>query len=364
VAGEIEFGWSDAFLERGLAELRLRARASRVDAQGRLLTGTLRWSLGSVDVTLGREAVWLGPGREGSLLLSNEAPPFDQVRISPTRPGTLPWWFRALGTTSYQISIGRLAEKRRDFGNPLLWSARFSAAPTGWLELGATRTVLFGGDGRTGRLKASDLVEILLGLNENLLHERDPSDSDQIAAVDATVALPFVSAIPGFEGARIGLEYAGEDNLGPGLLPTAVGHTAGGEIVTRVCDVRLEVAETVDDGILWYRHRIFSDGYRYRGRFLGHAMGGDSRQGVLEIVAPTGASAALGACYEERRHGGTFGPERTEIRRTVGFRVSGGAGTWSLRYRWRSTFGPLSDEEARGERRAIEIIYEPVIGPL
>ena len=357
VSFEAVAGWTDGFLRNGRVDFLARARASRIDAQLRVITAAARWSLGGAELSLGREPVWLGPGREGAVLLSNEAPSLDLIRLVPAEPGRGPGALRGLGTWSYLFMVGRLDEERADFDHPLLLAMRVSLSPHAWVEIGATRTDMFGGDGRLGRLKARDIVKILTGSEVNRYEPVDVADNDQKAALDLSIVAPFLAAVPGVRGGRFSIEYAGEDRRSDVLFPAAIAKTVGAELLTAYGSVRMEIADTVDDSARWYIHRVYRDGYTYRDRWMGHAIGSDSRWGVLEVVVPVGDDWTVAARYEERRHGDEHGPRRTAIRRGVDARWNGGAGAWELRYGWRTFDGPLLPSEARFEERAIEIAY-------
>jgi len=133
--------------------------ANGSDYQGRLLSGYGKLTFWNAELLVGRESIWWGPGFRGSMTISNNAFPLDQVRLSSAEPFHLPWIFRRLGPMKLSTFIARLDEDR-DFPHTMLSGTRISSAPRlsdlfprflwrflppGSLELGFTRMFQFGG---------------------------------------------------------------------------------------------------------------------------------------------------------------------------------------------------------------------------
>jgi hypothetical protein len=67
--------------------------------------------------------------------------------------------------------------------------------------------------------------------------------------------------------------------------------------------LRAESSNVRDDSNLWYWHKIYTDGYTYRGRVLGHPMGGDSRAQSYDLEVPVGDWGLVTATMERQEHG-------------------------------------------------------------
>ncbi|MEK7878343.1 MAG: capsule assembly Wzi family protein, partial [candidate division NC10 bacterium] len=65
----------------------------------RLATGYAKLTLYNVELLVGRDSLWWGPGLHGSVIFSNNAPPLDQVRIGAAEPFLLPWIGQWVGPT-------------------------------------------------------------------------------------------------------------------------------------------------------------------------------------------------------------------------------------------------------------------------
>src|SRR5437867_11700700 len=108
----------------------------------RLATGYAKFTLYNVELLVGRDSLAWGAGYHNALLLSNNAAPLDQIRIGAAEPFLLPWIGKWVGPTKVLIFLAQL-EERRDHAFTKLSGMRLTFAPASFLELGASRTVLF-----------------------------------------------------------------------------------------------------------------------------------------------------------------------------------------------------------------------------
>jgi hypothetical protein len=208
-------------------------------------------------------------------------------RVRSVRPWIVPHT-RGIGRIHGGIFLAYLDDRFRQIPFPLLHGMCLEWEPNRWLRLTGRRTILLGGLGRTEKLKARDVWDILLGRGENLVGERPISDTDQKASFGFEFRIPPEKlGWSGLDGIRLFFEYAGEDSF-EGLLPTAVAHHRGGSVVLRGWTALVELAETVEDANFWYTwHNVYgTNPYFYRGYLLGHPMSGDARSGHLRIWSP------------------------------------------------------------------------------
>ncbi len=224
---------------------------------------------------LGAGAVdrWWGPGWEGSLILSTNARPVPALMLArnqshaPTSP-----WLHWLGPWQLNAFIGQL-EGDRDIPRARLLGARFTFKPVRSLEIGLSRTAQWGGEGRPEDL---DTFLDLLSGNDNrgddgISMENEPGN--QLGGVDLRWAL---SPSLAFYSQSIGEDSAGNapsHYMHMGGMEASAGRPGGGSY-----RVRVEYADTKAKLLDYaYNHGIYTDGYRYRGRTLGHAMDNDGR---------------------------------------------------------------------------------------
>ena len=292
-------------------------RANRGETRLRIKRLYLKALWGGWSLKVGRGAERLGPGYHGSLLLGDSAPTYDYWRIRTERPMFLPGRLAGIGGFRFTLFNAYLSDDTPEapdlrYGSgqggihdARLLGLRLSYHPTPWLDLGMSRTVLYGGKGRETYDTPRDWWELLTATNENVdPGEDDRYDNDQYVALDVTVRLPFLNGLGPLKGGRIYWEYGatdiistwqGEDtgNWEPFQM-NRVANLGGIYLSTALTDARLEYAET---DASWYRNGQYPQGYTYRGRPLGHHMGGDARSWFVQISRYLGrrwrATAAL-----------------------------------------------------------------------
>lgn len=234
----------------------------------------LRWQqlrvaigIGAFELSVGRQSLWWGQGHHGSLVLTDNAKPFDMVRITNPSPILLPWFLKYLGPFRVDLFWSRM-EKDRVVPEPYFGGMRINIKPMPWVEIGASRAVMFGGEGRPD-VDWKDFLTIIGG--SNLKGGEDTSNS--VAAIDMRLRLPV------FSGLEIYGEYGGEDEAGHFLANSAwlAGIYLPQVEPTGRLSLRFEYADLskIDDNSPpWYRHGIYRSGYTYNGRILGHHVGG------------------------------------------------------------------------------------------
>ncbi len=234
-------------------------------------------SLFGLDLVAGKDSQWWGPGYHGSVLLSNNPEPLKMVKLTNPEPVILPWIFKYLGPFRFVAFVTRLEKDRRDVPEPILWGLNLNFKPIPYLELGLERTAIMGGKGRSESLDT--WLHSFTGVGEN---DNNSAGGDQRAGYYAKLTLPFK-----WQPIQLYLESDGEDqrNSFPSkwayLMGIYLPRIAGLERV----ELRGELAINHDDTNhpnVWYNHSIYTQGYTYKGRIIGHHMGTDSRDIFVE----------------------------------------------------------------------------------
>lgn len=65
----------------------------------------------NLEVKVGKDAVWWGPGRHGNWVLTNNAPAFEMIKFSNAITATPPGILKFLGDTKFTVFLGRLSEQ-------------------------------------------------------------------------------------------------------------------------------------------------------------------------------------------------------------------------------------------------------------
>ena len=114
---------------------------------GRLRSGYAKLTYWNMEVLGGRDSLWWGPGFRGSMSISNNAQPLDQIKIASAEPFRLPWILGKLGSWKLVTLVAQLDDDRA-IPEAKLSGTRISLAPSRYIELGFNRMFLFGGRGR------------------------------------------------------------------------------------------------------------------------------------------------------------------------------------------------------------------------
>ncbi len=255
-----------------------RSRLQKVE----LFRGYAKFKIGKVSLQAGKDNVHLGPGRFG-LFLSSTAEPFFLIKIQTEES------FKVFGKWDFIFLKGWLKEKRKDIDNPNLLALRVVWKPFDTLELGGTRSALFGGKGRPG-LKLTEYPKMIIGSEENIPYSK--YDSDGYGGWDISLNLPVNRIFKSVKTLRVYYQEAGTDikawwqkeDRGKFYFPFGfkllfMSYVAGFLMSTEKHILRLEFTKVSDK---WYIHHIYGiEGYTYRGIPLGHPYGRDSRSLIL-----------------------------------------------------------------------------------
>lgn len=248
------------------------------------------WVLGAGSVDR-----WWGPGWQSSLILSSNARPapglwFSRHRETPFETPWLSW----LGPWQIIATVSQL-ESEREVSDPLLVGFRGTFRPIEGLDIGFTRTFIFGGDGRSSSF--STFWDAFTG-NDN---PRDASEdpSNQLGAVDVRYGFEVADQTASVYG-----QMMGEDEAGgfPSRKSWLFGVDATTAMWGREQRWYLEGADTLADNLfgapmedITYEHRVYRTGYRYKGRNLAASIDSDSQIITLGYFDFLSENSTLGA---------------------------------------------------------------------
>jgi len=322
------------------------------DTISRVEETSIRLGWPQATLEAGRFSLWWGPGRHGGLLFTTNAEPLVGVRIRNPRPIPLGWWFRFLGLLQYDLFVARL-EESRPVPRSILSGMRLAVKPAPWLEIGASRAMHFGGEGRGNGF--SDWWEAFKGTRVN-----DPgSEDNELGGFDIAVTLPLR-----VQPVRLYLEMAGEDQAEGQIIPTpskwavlsgiflpSIGRNAR-------WDFRVEFAtnQIRESGPSWYVHPDYP--HEYRGQILGHHMGTDAWDLFFEAHYFLLPSSYLEANVDFTQRDSP-GPEREET-----WRVSGAIVAWltkNFRAEGRLAYESISNEIGVAGKDATDAVFQAAL---
>ena len=299
------------------------------DRPGRLDGSYGAGKFGTWIVTLGQQDRWWGSGWEGSLIMSNNARPVPAISLD--RAVSEPFetkWLSWIGPWRLTTFFGQMEGSRDDYAHPVFWGMRISARPLDGLEISVERTAQLCGEGRSCNWE--DFWNMFSGndnAGENVAAEDEPGN--QLASWDVRWASPI-----GDWNYALYNQHTGEsiDNKIPrpyrsmdlaGLETWGNGSGSGSSWRAGLEWANTRCGGTEDGEKLWdcaYNNTIFSDGYRYYDRVMGHSMDGDGTMYSARFIHVDSSANTLtvlarysrineGGSVPDTRHSFAQGPE-------------------------------------------------------
>ena len=241
----------------------------KVNVEGSYLAGKLwnQWLIA------GQIPTWWGTAHDGSLIRGDASRPVYGVTMQrDTQQAFETPWLAWIGDWQYQAFAGQLKDYHAVPDTKLI-GLRVTAQPFSSLEIGGSRMLQWGGEGRPESL--SSLWDAMLGSKDNGGTGK-PDPSNQVAGVDFTWTLNQLTGLP----VRIYGQVIGEDEAGG--LPSKKMYLAGIDYASMYKNMPYQIyaewADTRTNGKaqgLSYTHHIYKDGFYQQGYSLAHGMGGD-----------------------------------------------------------------------------------------
>ncbi|WP_180001678.1 capsule assembly Wzi family protein [Acinetobacter sp. YH12255] len=242
-----------------------------VNVEGSYIAGKLwnQWLIA------GQIPTYWGPGHEGSLIRGDASRPVYGITAQRAEQTAFSSkWLSWIGPWQYQAFAGQL-DHYNAVPDAKLIGLRVTAQPLTYLELGASRAIQWGGEGRPESL--SSLWDAFVGNKDNG-GTGEPDPSNQIAGFDARLNLQPLIQMP----LGIYAQYVGEDEAGG--LPAKKMYLAGVDYSSSYQNMPYQLysewADTRTNGKaqgVSYNHSTYKDGFYQHGYPLAHALGGDGQ---------------------------------------------------------------------------------------
>ena len=245
---------------------------------------------GNWQVYVGQIDRWWGPGREGTLLLSNSARPMPSIGVRRVMPEAFQSkWLNWIGPWHIETFVGQM-EQDRYVPEALIWGINFTFEPVNNLEIQFAKIMQLCGEGRPCGLDT--WTEALVGTfgTENTGTLNEPGN--QLGTINVSYSFGLTKDA----GVKVYAEATAEDEKKNFLFQFArlLGVTSYGSVGNRGDAWRLSVeyADTepknywlfggVNNPNAIYNHHIYRSGYRYEGRAMGYSL--DNNTQVISVV--------------------------------------------------------------------------------
>jgi hypothetical protein len=242
---------------------------------------------GNWSIAASTQQRWWGPGWDGSLILGNNSRPFPALTIDRVFTDRFESkWLSWIGPWDVSVMFGQL-EKERDVPNAQFFGMRVNFRPLQSLEIGISRSAQWCGDGRPCGFDT--FVDLFLG-RDNIGDEgidRSNEPGNQLGGYDIRWTPKAFERSVSVYG-----QFIGEDEAGG--FPSRYFGQVGAEWAGYVADrwstrAWVEYARTDCDFFgssdffdnqpgfnCAYNHDLYTSGYRYRGRSIGHGADNDA----------------------------------------------------------------------------------------
>lgn len=222
----------------------------------------------------GQIPTYWGPGHEGSLIRGDASRPVYGITAQRAEQTAFSSkWLSWIGPWQYQAFAGQL-DNYDVIPDAKLIGLRVTAQPLPYLELGASRAIQWGGEGRPENFDS--LWDAIIGKDN--VYGDTVNPSNQIAGFDARLNLQPLVQMP----LGVYAQYVGEDEAGG--LPAKKMYLAGVDYSSSYQNMPYQLytewADTRTNGKaqgISYNHSVYTDGFYQHGYPLAHAMGGDGQ---------------------------------------------------------------------------------------
>ena len=184
-------------------------------------------------------------------------------------------WLEWIGPWQFTVFAGQL-EKERAVPDAKMIGMRLTVRPIQGLDIGFSRAIMFGGEGRPEGI--STLWNAFIGRDNGQLEEDDPGN--QLASIDARYGFGI-----GDQAMGVYAQMMGEDEAG--AFPARKSWLLGTDWTTQLLGSDqqwfLEYSNTLADDFLGdampnitYNHSRYRSGFRHKGRSMASTFDGDA----------------------------------------------------------------------------------------
>ena len=260
--------------------------------------------LNNIEIEVGKDSMWWGPGRRGNWVLTNNAPAFELIKVSNAVTTIPPGFLKYLGDTKFTVFLGKISEQAVSYidngvtvtekKKPLFAGFRLDIAPSRYIELGASQGIEFI-DRRGGGYSFDYISKTFIptyGSNED--EATSGPVANRVTAFDVSLNIGgdhnFMKEL-GLKGMKVYWTWGGETMVTDELtkLPRTcfTSNLFGLYLDNGRTELSMEYSSSFDAKVSWYDHYQFTEGYRNEGFVLGHPQGAGNKKDIfLSITHP------------------------------------------------------------------------------
>jgi hypothetical protein len=275
-------------------------RSGGDNEQFRIQSGGANLLFGNLAIDVGREYAVFSQAPTGGLLLSENAPPLDMIRLSTDRPATLPWFLRYLGPLQAAVLVADLGTFHQTHAHSKLVGYHIEAHPHRLFEFGVEVIDEMGGNGAPPARFADRVADAFPIIDVAFRPNSDFLFSNKLAGIDFHVRAPSLAGLDAYAEGVV-------DDFDARRFHSTVFLDGGGIAgISLACIVQCGKfglrAEYRQTGIRYYTHTDFPSGVQENGVILGDPLGPRGLGGYVTLDGESGqlGTLALTGAYEVR----------------------------------------------------------------
>ena len=249
----------------------------------------IAYQFGDWNLRAGAIDQWWGPAQSSSLILSNNARPIPALALSRSQATiSKDSWLSFLGPWYFTAQLGQL-ESDRTIPDTKMWMTRFTFKPIKGLEIGASWSAMWGGQGQGNSL--GDLFDVLT-FNaqcadgaDNCDDALDTKKGNHLAGFDFKYSFSVFERPVSIYVQRIGEDAADYFNItDQANLFGISSYVSGAKVYLESSDTNVACG---NDGSsqknCYYEHGDYQSGYRFHGRAIGSTFDSDAKMLTLGL---------------------------------------------------------------------------------
>nr|WP_246409674.1 capsule assembly Wzi family protein [Granulicella aggregans] len=260
--------------------------AGPISAQNpfRIVEANLSYHVLSHEISFGKSDAWLGPAAGASMAWSNNAEDIYSFRINRIEPLRIPLLSRITGPFRYDFFYGSLKGHTAP-NSPYVHSESLSFQPTGNLQIGFQRTIIFGGKDHAPVTLHTFLKGFFSTANTTAAEKFSRADPGaRFSSFNLSYRLPYLRHYATFY-----VDSNVHDDVSPIDAPRRAAFRTGIDLsqFPRIPKLELRVEAVSTDpritqsqqGGFFYYETVQKQGYTNKGLLLGDSIGREAKGG-------------------------------------------------------------------------------------